>query len=65
MSTLIRLDEDGHKEKHCFKCDEWWPADKEFFFRSGKGSRQLHSWCKACYIEWRKARRLVKKLAMV
>lgn len=33
-------------ECHCPRCDEWWPADREFFyFLRGKPV----SFCKACY----------------
>ncbi len=69
MSDKERLDEDGRLERHCSRCDEWWPADKEFFYTSGpyngKGPPQLHSWCKACYQEVRVKRRLAKRLASV
>lgn len=38
-------------EKRCTRCDEWWPADSEFFhIRLG----QLISACKACCNESRK-----------
>ena len=63
MPGLFRINEDGEREKYCPRCQDWWPADKEFFYTSGKMSRQLHSWCKACYQEWRKVRRAAKKLA--
>lgn len=39
------------KEKHCPKCDDYFPATKEFFFGKNKGSTQLESCCKACYME--------------
>lgn len=35
-------------EKYCPRCDEWWPADKEFFWET-KG--KLFYCCKACYHE--------------
>jgi hypothetical protein len=45
-----RLDEEfGWIERHCLACDDWWPADKEFFFSGGHG--RLMSKCKACYTE--------------
>jgi len=33
-------------EIQCVKCQEFWPADREFFYMS-KG--KPHSWCRACY----------------
>jgi len=53
-----RLDEDGGVERHCPKCDEWWPADREFFYGS---KEKLHYWCKACYLTWRRERRECSK----
>lgn len=38
-------------EKFCSKCDEWWPADREFFFGDPKGAAGLFYCCKACYRE--------------
>ncbi len=32
----------------CCKCNEYWPASIEFFYRKGGG---WHSYCKACYSE--------------
>ena len=61
-----RLDDDGELERHCPRCDEWWPADNEFFFTSGTGRKKgLHTWCKACYLEYRKAGRQREKLVAV
>lgn len=42
-------------EARCAKCLSWWPADAEFFYTQSDGSP--HSWCIACYREWRQARR--------
>ncbi len=39
---------DGELEKRCPACEEWWPADTEFFFSLRNGA-DLHSYCKACY----------------
>jgi hypothetical protein len=41
--------------RYCQKCDEWWPATREFFY--SRGGHKLHSWCRACCQEWRQARR--------
>jgi hypothetical protein len=46
----FRFTEGLGKEKQCARCEEWWPADEEFFNKHGAG---LHSWCKACCTEWR------------
>lgn len=35
-------------EKLCTKCDDWWPADSEFFWTS---NGRLHYCCKACYYD--------------
>lgn len=61
-----RRDEDGELEKHCPKCDDWWPADREFFFgyTDKEGNEHLHDWCKACYLEYRKEGRQREKLAI-
>lgn len=40
------------KEKHCPKCDEYYPATKEFFYGVSKAHPlRLESCCKACYME--------------
>lgn len=39
------------KEKYCPKCDDYFPATKEFFFGKNKGGVGLESCCKACYME--------------
>ncbi len=44
-------------ERRCAKCGEFWPADTEFFLPTTTGAGVLHCWCKACYKEWRAARR--------
>ena len=41
-------------ERHCPRCNEYWPADAEFFYTS-KG--RLRSWCKACVSDDRNAKR--------
>lgn len=38
-------------ECRCHKCQEYWPADTEFFYSTL--SKGLHCWCKACYVAWR------------
>lgn len=45
-------------ELHCPRCAEYWPADTEFFSPSG-GAGGLNTYCKACYEEWRAARKEV------
>jgi hypothetical protein len=44
------------RELLCNRCKEFWPADKEFWYSH-------HSWCKACYLEWRAERTKQKKAA--
>jgi len=44
-------------EKRCARCREYYPADEEFFFAqkgNAPGVPPLHSWCKACYIDYRR-----------
>lgn len=64
-----RVNEDGEMERYCSKCREWWPADSEFFYTTGKaGSGKLMDWCKACYKDWRNPRRrknMREELALV
>ena len=52
-----RINEDGEKERYCPGCNEWWPADKEFFYGDGHTPRGLASQCKACYLEKKYAKR--------
>ncbi|MGA0610525.1 hypothetical protein [Caldimonas sp. KR1-144] len=49
-------------EKYCTRCNEWWPADGEFFYSDPTGLAGLFYCCKACYQEW-KAAHLAKKAA--
>ena len=32
-------------EKRCSRCREWWPLDREFYQKHGKG---FHCYCIAC-----------------
>lgn len=40
-------------EKHCSRCNTYWPADNEFFYKESYKRDGLSDWCKACYQEWR------------
>ena len=51
-STAQLRDGETGQEKHCVRCDEWWPADLEFFYSDPKGQAGLFYCCKACYREW-------------
>lgn len=42
------IDTELGTEAQCSRCEEFFPADTEFFFAS-KG--KVHSWCKACHSE--------------
>lgn len=35
-------------EKFCTSCQNWWPADREFFHRQPSGHLGLRSQCRAC-----------------
>lgn len=48
----LRETEDG-PDKLCARCDEWWPATPEFFFRNRIAEGGLAYCCKACFAEWR------------
>ena len=48
-------------EKLCTRCDEWWPADTEFFYPQADAAGGLFYWCKACYAEWKRGRAAVKR----
>lgn len=38
-------------EAHCCACDDYWPADTEFFYPIPSKRTGLHEYCKACYLE--------------
>ena len=44
--TRPTIQTDAGTEILCSKCNEYWPADLEFFYFS---AGRPHSWCKACY----------------
>lgn len=54
-APTLRTTDDG-TEKHCARCDGWWPADREFFFGCAANPDGLSYMCKACDYE-RRARR--------
>lgn len=51
------------QEKLCGRCQEWWPADPEFFFRSTTKAGGLFHCCKACYAEWLHGRKAARAAA--
>ncbi|OGB19453.1 MAG: hypothetical protein A2W72_18080 [Burkholderiales bacterium RIFCSPLOWO2_12_67_14] len=51
MDEAVGADMDHDGEKYCHKCNEWWPADGEFFFLHQKSRDGLWYCCKACYYE--------------
>lgn len=63
MSPKERPDGDGELERYCSICHEWWPADQEFFYHwvDKDGLLHFHSWCKACYQEYKRKRYQRKK----
>lgn len=38
-------------EKRCVRCNEWLPADKDFFYMDKNKKDGLRSVCRACYWE--------------
>ena len=47
-----KYDIDG-LQKYCARCQEYWPADSEFFFCNKNEGDGLMPWCKVCYDEYR------------
>lgn len=43
-------------ERYCPRCDEYWPADTEFFHSRPGGL--LDAWCRACSNEYRQRRKV-------
>ena len=43
----MRVSEELGLEYWCSKCEEFYPADREFFYKDGNKSG-LHLWCKPC-----------------
>lgn len=60
-TKVWRYNEDGELERHCALCDDWWPADREFFGSAPKSFLGLHSHCLACTSERIARRRAVAK----
>lgn len=52
MAQRVAIVTELGRELKCNRCGDFWPADEEFWYR--EGARGFHSWCKACYREWRK-----------
>lgn len=51
----FQASEYGCTEKLCTRCDDYWPADSEFYYSTSDG--RLNSWCKACVNERRYEKR--------
>lgn len=51
-----RMDDELGLEKQCSRCEEWWPADTEFFNHARSERGGLHVWCRACSIEQHRER---------
>lgn len=49
MKRVLRLkiETELGTEIQCSRCNDFWPADREFFY-TARG--KLHPWCKACYL---------------
>ena len=47
LTSTMRISDEFGLEYRCCKCEEFFPADLEFFYKSSNGSG-LASWCKAC-----------------
>jgi len=62
LAPKLRMTEYG-PEKLCTRCNEWWPADEEFFAPDAQGSGQLFHYCRACRVEWQRSQRDKKRAA--
>ena len=50
---MYRRADDGALEKRCAHCRDYFPADNQFFYANRAIRDGLHSYCKACFLEWR------------
>lgn len=50
-------------ERYCPNCQEYWPADTEFFHPRPNGN--LDSWCRACSNEHKRQRAARKRAQVV
>ena len=48
-AAAIRRQTELGVEKLCSCCNEWWPADGEFFYQNQARSDGLTGLCKACF----------------
>jgi len=65
LGPKLRTTAEGH-EKFCVRCNDWWPADLEFFYSDPSAAGGLFSCCKACYSDYTRspaARRIGKPSA--
>lgn len=44
---MTRKTENG-LEKWCPKCEEYHPADTDYFYKDGRSKTNLSSWCRKC-----------------
>lgn len=58
MTGIVPTEPELGVQRRCSRCREWWPADPEFFYHDTPD--RLHSWCKACWAEYHRARRPVR-----
>lgn len=49
-----RYNDDGELEKLCMDCNEYWPADSEFFLNVAQATDKLSLSCRACITEGRR-----------
>ena len=61
MPPKEMLDEYLGLVRYCSRCNEYWPADNEFFHANRCKPDGLSEYCKACFLEARH-RWMVKKL---
>jgi hypothetical protein len=59
--TSIKF-EGGERLKYCKRCDDWHPADTEFF-PPNKSKVGLMTWCRVCYSDHQNEKRYWHKSA--
>lgn len=59
VRAIVPGEEELGVQRECYRCREFWPADETFWpVRTRRnGERDFHSYCKACYTEYARARR--------
>ena len=52
MIAILDTEPELGPQKRCPRCQEWWPADAEFFHRRTASRDGLQPYCRACWHDW-------------